>query len=109
MPAGQELTRLAASRATLCLYLSTDRVGAICEELVPVYGDECPAALVCHASRSDEQVVRGTLSDLARRVEQAGIHKTAIILVGNALGASSRTSRLYDATFSHGYRKAEEP
>jgi len=109
MPAGQELTRLAVSRATLCLYLSTDRIGAICEELVPVYGAECPAALVYHASRSDQQVIRGTLSDLGRKAEQAGIRKTAIILVGNALGASSRTSRLYDATFSHGYRKAEEP
>lgn len=109
MPEGQELTRLAASRATLCLYLSTDRIGAICEELTPVLGAECPAALVYHASRSDQRVIRGTLADLAEMVERAGIRKTAIILVGDALGNPSKTSRLYDASFSHGYRKAEAP
>lgn len=107
VPAGQELARLAASRATLCLYLSTDRIGAICEELAPFYGAGCPAALVYHASRSDQQVIRGTLAGLAGMVEQAGIRKTAVILVGDALGSPARHSRLYDASFSHGCRKAE--
>lgn len=109
VPAGQELTRLAASRATLCLYLSADRIGAICRQLAPFYGPGCPAALVYHASRPDQRVIRGTLAGLAAAVEQAGIRRTAVILVGASLGPPGKPSRLYDAAFSHGCRKAETP
>ncbi len=108
VPPGQELAQLAASRATLCLYLSTDQVGAICGLLAPYYGPNCPAALVYHASWPDQHVIRTTLGSLAECVEAEGIRKTAIILVGAALGGSKTQSRLYDATFSHGFRKAAE-
>ena len=32
------------------------------------YGQECPAALVYHASWPDEQVIRGTLADIGEKV-----------------------------------------
>jgi precorrin-4/cobalt-precorrin-4 C11-methyltransferase len=110
VPPEQELAKLAASRATLCVYLSTDRIAEVCAALEPSYGAECPAALVYHASWPDQRVIRGALSQLAGLVAAAGIRRTAIILVGAALGpAAGAPSRLYNAAFSHGYRKAAEP
>lgn len=38
-------------------------------------------------------------------VEAAGITKTALILVGGFLGSDHELSKLYDKTFTHGYRK----
>lgn len=67
---------------------------------------DTPAAAVYRASWPDEQVVRGTLADLARKVEEAGFRRQSLILVGRALAASATVSRLYDGSFSHGYRNS---
>ncbi len=54
----------------------------------------------------ESQTVRGTLADISDKVRDAGIRKTALILVGNFLGKEYHYSRLYAADFSHEYRKA---
>jgi len=50
----------------------------------------------------------GKLSDIAARVQEAGITKTAIIAVGQAFGQGelSAVSKLYDGNFSHAERSA---
>ncbi|NLT92067.1 MAG: hypothetical protein GXY02_02940, partial [Actinobacteria bacterium] len=40
---------------------------------------------------------------------EAGIDRTAMILVGDALRNEGDASLLYDPGFTHGYRAAEEP
>jgi precorrin-4/cobalt-precorrin-4 C11-methyltransferase len=110
MPPSEDLARLAQSRATLCIFLSADRVAELIETLAESYGRECPAAVVYHASWPDEKVLRGTLADIAGRVQAEGIQRTAIFLVGQALARPAAvTSKLYDKTFAHGYRKATPP
>jgi precorrin-4/cobalt-precorrin-4 C11-methyltransferase len=53
---------------------------------------------VARASRADELIVRGTLADIAARVREAGINRTAVIVVGAALTASQfPDSHLYSA------------
>ena len=105
LPAEQELSKLAVHQATLCIYLSTNQLAKLCAELTPHYGADCPAAVVFHASWADQQIFRGTLADLAEKVSAAGIHKTALILVGHALAGPQANSKLYDATFGHEFRK----
>jgi len=73
------------------------------------YGSDCPAALVYRVSWPDQQIIRGTLADIAERVKSAGIKKTALILVGRALSRNVAASKLYDAAFSHEYRTAKKP
>jgi len=108
VPDEQSLNRLAATRATLCLFLSVDRAEEVVAALRAHYGEDCPAAVVYRASWPDEKVVRGTLADIAARTRQAGITKTALILVGRALGRPfRRASRLYDRGFTHGYREGK--
>jgi precorrin-4/cobalt-precorrin-4 C11-methyltransferase len=49
------------------------------------------------------------LADIAGQANQAGLRKTALIVVGHALGRDIPVSKLYDATFSHEYRTAQTP
>ena len=71
------------------------------------YGADCPAAVVHRASWPDEKVIRGTLADIAGKTEPAGITATALIVVGRALARDIPASKLYDAAFSHGFRKGK--
>ena len=109
LPASQELAKLAVSRATLCIFLSTGCVEEVVSALVPEYGADCPAAIVYHATWPDQKVIRTRLEDLAAATRAAGLRKTAIMLVGEALARPATRSRLYDAAFSHEYRKAGQP
>ncbi len=108
MPAGEQAAAFARTGATLAFFLSTGKVADLMAELQDAGGlaPDTPAAAVYRASWPDEQVVRGTVADLARKVEEAGFRRQSLILVGRALAASTTVSRLYDGSFSHGYRNS---
>ena len=108
MPENQELENLARCGATLCLFLSVHKISELAQTLIPFYGKDCRAAVVFHASWPDQSKVTGTLEDIDARVKEAGFTKTAMIIVGHALGRPGTVSKLYDQNFSHGYRKAKE-
>lgn len=105
MPPEQELAKLAGARATLCIFLSTPKVAEVAHVLSASYGPDCPAAVGYHVSWPDEKIITGTLRDIAGKVAKAGFGKTAIILVGPALGDVSHASKLYDKHFTHEYRQ----
>ncbi|MGP3916995.1 precorrin-4 C(11)-methyltransferase [Nonomuraea sp. 10N515B] len=98
MPPGEDLATLGAGRATMVLHLAVQRIDSVVAELLPVYGADCPVAVVAYASRTDERILRGTLADIAGQVHEAGIKRTAVIVVGRVLTASEfPDSHLYSA------------
>jgi precorrin-4/cobalt-precorrin-4 C11-methyltransferase len=98
MPDGEDLATLGASGATMVLHLAVQRIDEVAAELVPHYGADCPVAVVARASRPDEVILRGTLADIADLVHEAGIKRTAVIVVGRVLTASAfPDSHLYSA------------
>jgi precorrin-4/cobalt-precorrin-4 C11-methyltransferase len=107
MPVGQELEEIARTRATLCVFLSVHQIDKVADTLTVYYGADCPIAVVYRASWPDQVIVRGTLADIAGKVAEAGIGKTAMIVAGRALEWSGVASRLYAGDFSHGYREAK--
>ncbi|MEI7879813.1 MAG: precorrin-4 C(11)-methyltransferase [bacterium] len=109
VPPEQDLEKLAESRSTLCLFLSVGNMGSMAAKLAKYYGSDCPIGVVFHASWQDQVIIRGTLVDIAGKVKSTGISKTAMIIVGRALARDIPTSKLYDASFSHEYRKAKTP
>lgn len=109
LPAEQELDRIARTRATLCIFLSVGKIAEVADTLAVHYGLDCPAAVVFRASWPDERIIRGTLADIAVKTEAAQIRSTAMIVVGKALGRDIPASKLYDASFSHGFREGEKP
>ena len=109
VPDGQQLERLAESRSTFCLFLSVSRMREIAETLAPLYGEECPARVVFRASWPDQKIVTGTLADIGEKVEEAGIGRTAMVLIGHALARPmAKASKLYDRAFTHGYRQGDD-
>lgn len=92
LPAGEELEGLAAHGTTLAIHLGTQAIEEIAATLAPHYGDDCPVAVVARASWPDEVVLRGTVDTIAALVRDAGLRRTATILVGPALGQAARGS-----------------
>lgn len=108
-PDKEAIAKLAEHRATMCIFLGVHMIREVAEELKTQYPTETPVAVVQKASWPDEKVVRGTLADIADKVNDSGIEKTAIIVVGDVLGTFHVTpSKLYDAAFTHEYRKGKD-
>lgn len=102
MPRGEELASFAATGATLCIHLAINNLARIVRELVPVMGEDMPVAVVYRATWPDQLVLRGTLGSIRAKVKENGITRTALILVGRALGeAEFSDSRLYAADHAH--------
>ena len=96
MPETESLTYLAQTRATMIIHLAIRRIRPICAELTPVYGPDCPVAVVANASQPSERVLRATLATIADQVEDAGLRQAAVIMVGDALHAEDfAESHLY--------------
>lgn len=87
MPEGESLPELARHHTTLCIHLAAHDAERVQRELIPEYGEGCPVAVVAYASRPEQQVVRTTLGQLAAEIARAGIVRTAVIIVGQVLGA----------------------
>ncbi len=105
MPESEKLASFAESGATLVIHLAIHAIDAIVDELLPFYGADCPAAVVAQASSPTQRVVRGTLADIAAKVAEERIERTALILVGCALAARDfRDSALYDADYRRRFR-----
>src|SRR5690606_38772642 len=85
MPEGEDLATLGRSGALIVLHLAARYVDRVVAELLPHYGPDCPSAVVAHASRSEELVLRGTLDEIAGKVKEAGVLRTAVIMVGRTL------------------------
>lgn len=108
MPEEQDLDLLARTHSTLCIFLSTHKMREVAQQLTHHYGASCPIALVYRASWPDQQIIEGTLEDIADKVAAAGISKTAMIVVGRALARDIAPSKLYDPAFTHEYRIGKE-
>lgn len=106
MPPGEDLTALARSGATLVLHLAAAQIDAIVPQLLAGgYRPETPAAVVAFASWPKESVLRGTLADIAGQMHDAGVTRTAVIVVGDVLAAQGFTdSYLYSSGRTRGTR-----
>jgi precorrin-4/cobalt-precorrin-4 C11-methyltransferase len=105
MPEGETLAAFAATGATLAIHLAIQALDRVVAELVPIYGEDCPVAVVADATRPNERIVRGTLGDIVAKLAATPIERTALILVGRALAAEDfRESALYDADYRRRFR-----
>lgn len=108
MPPRETLPNFAQSGATLAIHLSVHALERVAAELEPLYGPDCPVAIVCRASWPDERILRGTLATIVDETQRAPVERTAIILVGPVLGSEDfRRSALYDADYQRRFRRQE--
>lgn len=104
MPAGEDLVNFAKTGATLAIHLSVHVLDKVIADLTPHYGADCPVAVVWRASWPDERIVRATLASLQTAIG-AEMERTALILVGHALGSDDfGESRLYAGDYDRRFR-----
>jgi precorrin-4/cobalt-precorrin-4 C11-methyltransferase len=98
-PAGETLEKdsikeLSRHNATMAIYLGTHKLREIMGEVA--YPRDTPVAVVYHASWEDELIIRGTVGDIAEKVEALGIDRSAMIIIGNVLSPDNfKRSHLY--------------
>lgn len=109
VPKEEDLELLAKHKASMALFLSVKDMDRVVKKLNKGYGrEDVPVAVVYKATWDDEKIIMGTLKDIEEKVEQAGITKTAQILVGDFIKGEYERSKLYDPFFSHEYREASK-
>lgn len=105
MPEGETLAAFGRTGATLAIHLAIHALDRIVAELTPLYGADCPVAIVVRASWPDERIVTGTLATIEERVAANPIDRTAIVFVGRGLEAEGfRESALYDPDYQRRFR-----
>ena len=104
MPDRETLENFAATGATLAIHLSVHVLDDVVARLTPPYGADCPTAIVWRASWPDQKIIRATLGDvIAATAGERG--RTALILVGHALGAQAfDESCLYAGDYDRRFR-----
>jgi len=111
VPDLEKLRLLATHQTTMLIFLSVSMIESVVLELLAGgYPQDTPVAVVEKATWDDERIVRGTLADIAAKIREAGISKTAIICVGRVFAdlPLAAVSKLYDKEFSHGSRAVKE-
>ncbi|PWR75132.1 precorrin-4 C(11)-methyltransferase [Methanospirillum stamsii] len=92
-PAGATLEKdkieeLSQSGETMAVFLGTDKLEDITRRL------SCPpdttAVVVYHATWPDQKIVRGTVQDIAKKAADAGITKSALLLVGEVFSENPK-------------------
>jgi precorrin-4/cobalt-precorrin-4 C11-methyltransferase len=109
VPKQERIKELAKHKATMIFYLSVHLLSDIVKQaLEGGYTKSTPVAVVYRVSWKDQKIITGTLNDIIKKVRDNKITRTAIIIIGDVVNPKSyEYSKLYDKTFSHGFRKTK--
>jgi len=106
MPERETLAAFGATGATLAIHLAIHGIGRIVAELAPLYGLDCPVAVVVRASWPDEKILRGSLGDIEALLAADPVERMALVLVGPALGEQAGVeSALYNRDYPRRFRE----
>ena len=109
VPKREKISELAKHRATMIFYLTVQLIDNIVKEAVAGgYPKTTPVGVVYRASWPDQMIITGTLQTISKKIKAQKITRTAIIIIGDVIKPKSyEYSKLYDKSFSHGFRKAK--
>lgn len=110
VPEKEQLKQLASHHSTMAFFLSATLTKKVVKELLDAgWSENTPVAVVYKASWPDQKIVHTTVKNLDEDMKKAGVRKQAMILAGWALDPNIHKkdyrSKLYDKTFTHGFRK----
>jgi len=110
VPESERLSFLARHGSSVAVYLSADKAGELAGELRLAGSPESTVIVVGHkVGHPEEKIVRTTLAELEQSVQAANITRQAVFLILPGESAPQIQSRLYAASFGHGFREAERP
>ena len=77
----EDISRLSETigkHETMCIFLGIGMIDKVVDEFLEGYEETTPVAVVKKATWPDQQIIRGTLADIAQKVKDANITKTAM-------------------------------
>ena len=108
VPETEDLEKLASIGASMAIFLSVSMIDKVVEKLRNGYKKNVAIAVVERATWDDQKIIMGHLDDIAEKVKENNITKCAQILVGDFIDSDFEKSLLYDKSFSHMFRDAED-
>ncbi len=107
VPERESVRELSKHGSTMVFFLSAgDIPGLVKELLASGRENNTPCAIVYKATWPEEKSFVCTLETLEKTARDAGITRTALIIVGDVVDPKSyERSKLYDPSFTTGYRK----
>jgi precorrin-4/cobalt-precorrin-4 C11-methyltransferase len=110
-PELESLKSLAAHQASMAVYLSSSLVEKVEAILSEAYGKTASVVVAYRVSQPDQKIVWTTAGNLTETMKAENIVRQALIIAGKVLEYFDKdfpVSKLYDRTFSHGFRKGNE-
>lgn len=105
MPEKEKLETYAQTSTTLIIHLAIHRIEEIVQRLVPFYGENCPIVIAAHISWPNEKIIQGTLATILKKINANPIQRTALIMVGPAMGSKNHMeSALYNVNYQRRFK-----
>lgn len=111
VPEKEQLVDLASHHCTVCLFLSATLMKKVVRSFYEAgWAEDAPVLVVYKATWPDEMIIRTTLSEAQDAMRKNGITKQAMVIISPAVDPKlveqgGYESKLYDKTFTHGFRK----
>jgi len=71
-------------RETMAIFLGSDRLNEVVAKVA--HPPDTPAVVIYHATWPDQQIIRGTVETIAQQAKDAGICRSALLLIGEVFG-----------------------
>jgi precorrin-4/cobalt-precorrin-4 C11-methyltransferase len=94
MPPEEELSSLAAHKASLCLYLAARHIEDAQERLLQHYSLDTPVAICFRVGWPDEKIWVVPLEEMAQTTKQQKLIRTTLYIISPALGEIKGDARL---------------
>lgn len=112
VPDTEALEKLASHQSSMAIYLSLAHVERVQSIVMDHYGENSLCAVAYKVSHPEEKIYYTPANKLVETCSTHNITRHALIIVGKSVEAAYQKkeglkSKLYDATFSHGYRTAK--
>ena len=69
---------------TMAIFLGSDRLSEVVTKLT--HPPKTPAVVIYHATWPDQKIIRGTVETIAQKAQDAGISRSALLLIGEVFG-----------------------
>ncbi len=110
VPPKQKLASLAQHDATMCIFLSVQKIEDVMKALEEGgYTSDTPVAVVVRATWPDQRIFRGTIATMPKILRENGVTRQAMIVVGRVLDSEYDLSKLYDSKFTTMFREGTDP
>ena len=105
VPEREELSKLAAHRASLCLYLSAHHVENVQAKLIKHYPSDTTVAICYRLGWEDEKILTVPLTEMAFTTIKENLTRTTLFVISPALNHVNKSERVRSQLYSSHYKR----